>query len=695
VHQLEGHARQRPVLALFEDMHWIDSTTLELLDIVVGRVPHLPVMLCITCRPEFHPPWTGLAHVSTLTLGRLGQREASMLVAGVAGHKALPDEIMQRIIGRADGIPLFVEELTKTLLEGGMLREEDDRYVLDGSLPAFAIPSSLHASLMARLDRLSPVKEIAQIGAAIGREFSYELVAGLARRNDRELREALDQLVASGLIFRRGSPPAESYVFKHALVQDAAYGSLLRRPRQDLHARIGKVLEQRFPETAATQPEILAHHYTEAGLADPAIDYWRRAGERSLRRSANVEGVTHLTHAIELIGSLPATAERNRRELDLHLSLGQMMRATQGYAAPDTLRVFSRARDLLGEGATVDEQKTVLYGLWSVHYVRAEHTSARAVADQCLALAPQAQDADVAALANMLIGCSLLAMGALTDSRHHLGRTRDLSLANKADPIVSRFSQNNGIAALSYLAWALWPLGYLDQAVTAARDAVARARRTGHVPLTAFALYVEGFLGAAFGAEDDAVARVSEAVAYCVEHRVTAYEHWARFCEGVALARHGEAQNGIEVMRDAMNAAEKLTADFLRPLHLGHLAAVHTNIGQPDLALGLLDQAIHSAVKTGERFFEAELYRLKGEALCALGSRSEGETELERALTVAQRQQARLWELRAAASLSGVLRDRGNAAKARDLLGPVYDWFTEGFDTPDLVRARAALGVLG
>lgn len=693
VRQVEARTRQRPVFLIFEDIHWIDSTSLELLDFIAGRVPHLPMLFCVTFRPEFQPPWTGQAHVTTLALSRLGEREAAQLVGRVAGDKLLPADLMDQIVRRADGIPLFAEELTKAVLEGGLLHEQDGRYVLDGPLPPVAIPSSLYASLMARLDRLSPVKEVAQIGAAVGREFSYELIAALSRRTDQQLHDALDQLVSSGLVFRRGQPPQDSYIFKHALVQDAAYGSLLRRPRQDLHARIGNVLEAQFPEIVATRPEILAHHYTEAGLADIAIDHWRKAGERALRRSANVEGVTHLTRAIELIRSLPATPDRNRKELDLHLALGQMMRATEGYAAPETLRIFERARDLLGEGATVNERNTVLYGLWSVHYVRAEHVAAREMALQCLQLADRHRNTDAPVLANMLMGCSLWAMGAFVDSRRHFERTQELSAADKEETIDSRFSHNNSVAALSYLSWTLWPLGYPEQAVAAAQEGVRRARRTGHVHLTAYVLFIEAFLGTVFGAEGETLTTsADDAVAYSIEHRVTAYEHWARFCQGVTLTRSDDPRNAIEAMHDAMNAAKKINAVFLRPLHLGHLAAAHTSIGRPEVALGLLDEALRIARETEEQFFAAELHRLRGEALLDLGNEPEGEVELRRALTVARGQKARLWELRAATSLARVWREQRKSGEARDLLTPIYGWFTEGFNRPDLERARAILG---
>ena len=690
VRQIELNARQQPVVFVFDDIHWIDSTSLELLDATVSRVPQLPVLLCLTFRPEFQSPWTGQPHVTSLALSRLDRRETAQLITRVAGEKQLPSDVMDQIVTRADGIPLFAEELTRALLEGGLLDEQDGRYVLGNALPTLAIPTSLYASLMARLDRLSPVKEVAQIGAAVGREFSYELIAALARRSGAQLNDALEQLVSSGLVFRRGTPPNRSFIFKHALVQDAAYNSLLRRQRQELHARIGRVLEAQFPEIVSIQPETLAHHYTQAGFADIAIDYWRKAGERALRRSANVEGVTHLTRAIELIRSLPADRARNRRELDLHLALAQMMRASEGYASAETLRIFARARDLLDDEAAVSERTTVLYGLWSVHYVRAEHAAARQVALQCLRLAEEHPSTDAAALAHMLMGCSLWAMGDFVDGRRHLEQTRKVSGIDKDGVLVSRFSQNNVLAALSYLSWTLWPLGYPEQAVAAAREAVRHARRTGHVPLTAYVLFVEAFLGTAFGAEGEGLrTRADDAVAYCVEHRVTAYEHWARFCQGIALARSDDPGNAIEIMRDAMNASEKINAVFLRPLHLAHLASANMSMGQSQVALDLLDQATGIVRASEEQFFAAELHRLKGQAILQIGG--DGEAELQRALTIARGQAARLWELRAVVSLAQLRRDQGRHAEAHDVIAPVYGWFTEGFDTPDLKEAKALL----
>ena len=420
VRQLEGLARKKPVLTIFEDAHWVDSTSLEVLEMTVDRVPHLPVLFLLTFRPELDLPWTGQAHVMTLTLSRLGQRETEKLAERVAGGKSLPIEILDQIVERADGIPLFIEELTKTLLEGSLLREQDGRYVLDGPLPPLAIPSSLHASLLARLDRLAPVKEVAQIGATLGREFSYEVLAAVARRPGDQLVDALDRLANAGLIFRRGALPRASFIFKHALVQDAAYSTLLRGQRQELHARIGKVLEEQFPEMAATQPEIVAHHYTQAGLIPSAIEYWRKAGERAYRRSAVVEATKHLTHGIELVSSLPAGAERDRKELGLSLALGRVTWAAKGHG-PDTLRVYCRARDLLDESATLEERMAVLNGLWNVEVHRAELRTTRQLAQEALTLAARHRDPQTAGSANSRMGITLCLMGRFVEARCHLG----------------------------------------------------------------------------------------------------------------------------------------------------------------------------------------------------------------------------------------------------------------------------------
>ena len=405
--QFEGLARQQPILLLFEDAHWADATSLELLDLTVERVRQLPVLALFTFRPEFEPPWVGLPNVGTLTLGRLDRSDVESMVTRVTGGRVLPAEVMKQIVAKTDGNPLFVEELTKAVLEAGILVEDAEGYRLDGPLPPLAIPATLQDFLMARLDRLAPVKEIGQIGAAIGREFSYSLVRALVGRDETALKHALTQLEQAELVFRRGEPPEAVYSFKHALVRDAAYESLLKSRRHQLHGQIARVLEERFPDIVASQPEIVAHHFTEAGLVDPAIDYWLKAGNLALSRSANAEAVKHLRQGIELTQSQAPSTERVRKELDFYLALGPAMAATEGYATPETLRVFSHARDLLGDGGTLTEQMTVLWGVYLAHSMRAENIAAREVAQRCLALAAEHEHPGMSALANRFMGQTL------------------------------------------------------------------------------------------------------------------------------------------------------------------------------------------------------------------------------------------------------------------------------------------------
>ena len=423
VSQMEALTRQNPLLMIFEDAHWTDPTSLEVFGRVVDRVRSLPVLLIVTFRPEFDPPWIGRPYVTALTINRLAEREISAIIDRVVGNKLLPTNIRQDIIERTDGIPLFVEEMTKAVLEA---ESEGDVRKTAAAVPstALAVPASLHASLMARLDRLGPAKEVAQIGAAMGREFSHALLAAVVRKSEEELGSALDLLTAAGLLFRQGVPPQATYLFKHALVQDAAYGTLLREPRRALHARIAETLESRFAEIAENQPEVLARHFTEAGMSETAIQYWSKAGERALQRSANAEAAAHLTSAIELICVSPKGGGESRLELRLQMALGSAARAIHGHAAPETLRVYTRARDLLDETVPSKEQMAVLYGLFSVTFVRGEYAAARPVAEQALAVAAPESDPEATAFANRMMGIVDWATGEFLAAAPRLRRVR-------------------------------------------------------------------------------------------------------------------------------------------------------------------------------------------------------------------------------------------------------------------------------
>ena len=683
--QLVGLAARQPVLMIFEDLHWIDPTSLEMLDRTIDQVQHLPVLLVMTFRPEFTPPWADRPYVTMHPLSRLSRRQGTAMIEQIAGAGApLPKEVAEQILDRTDGVPLFVEELTKAVLEIGP-RTGDPTFAGATS----AIPRTLHASLMARLDRLSPVREVAQIGAAIGREFSYQLLAAVYRQSEDRLQDALRELSASELVFRRGTPPTAIYRFKHALVQDAAYSTLLRDQRKELHARIGQAFEHWSPETAELQPEILAHHFTEAGLSESAIAYWFKAGKRDLSRSSYVEGVKHLLQGIELIQHMRSSAERNRKELDFYIALGPAIIAVKGLGSLETVRVYSRARELLGDSGAVTEQLTVYAGLWASHHGRVEHLQARDVAQACLAFATRRGDNGALALANKLLGQTSYVMGAFVDARQQLQQTISFSSDKTNTTSGVSHGPDDAATALSFLSRTLWPLGYPEQAVAASAQALTLARVAGPMT-TAVVMFGEVLLGTMGDDLQRTSLRASEFLDNCIEHTIGSFEIRARFYQGALLAQ-SDPQRGIEIMRTTM---ESLKSTVYRPVELGILAAAYGRLGQVQVGLGLLGDAIEITDKTNEKSFEAELHRLRSELLVVLGNRDEAKASLLKALTIARKQEARLWELRAAAALVRIWRHEGRHAEARDLLSPVYAWFTEGLELPDLKDAKGLLDQL-
>jgi class 3 adenylate cyclase/tetratricopeptide (TPR) repeat protein len=702
--QFEGLARREPILLLFEDAHWADATSLQLLDLAIERIRQLPVLALFTARPEFEFPWGKLPHVSTLTLGPLDRPDVEKMILRVARGRSLPGEVTNQIIAKTDGNPLFVEELTKAVLEGGLVVEKPEGYRLSGFGSSLEIPATLHDSLMARLDRLAPVKEICQIGAAIGREFSYELLRAVVGRDERSLSYGLAQLEAAELLFRRGAPPEATYSFKHALVQDAAYESLLKSRRQELHGQIARALEEKCAEIVASQPEIVAHHLTRAGLADPAVGYWLKAGNLALSRSANVEAVKHLKQGIELIQSITASPTRLRKELDLYLALAPALAATEGYVTPETLKAFSHARDLTGDNGSLTEQITVLWGAYLAHGMRAEHVEALAVARECLKVGAHHDHAGMLAMGNRFAGQALTFKGAFADARHHLEQALVLCTTNNEKIATYRkFGVDDQVTALSFLATNLLLLGYPEQAAAAVEDAVSRARAINLPFTTAMTLSHVAFLGTLGGDLEKSAAYADEAIAHTAEQgraglestAIAAHQaHRARFIQGALLAQRGDPEHGIAIMSDAVAAAEHTGVRTRRTLYLGHLASAHASLGRHEIGLDLIEEAITEAEVTQERFFAAELYRLRGTILKALGNTHEAEAGFRRALTIAREQQARWWELRASNDLAILWHEEAKGLEAYSLLQSTYGWFKESLDIPDLKRAKALLDEL-
>lgn len=696
VDQLAGLASRRPVLLVWEDTHWADPTSLELLELVIDRVQSLPVLAVITFRLEFAPPWSSYAHLTWLTLNRLGRRRCTQLVTGLTGGTPLPAGVLDPIVVRADGVPLFVEELTKAVLESGLLREEDGRYELERPLTSLAIPTTLQDSLMARLDRLGPAKGVAQIAAVIGREFPHELLAAVIGGDEQELAEALRRLMAAGLIFRRASSLQPTYTFKHALVRDTAYQSLLRDRRRQLHARTARALERCFPLMVEAEPEVLARHWAEAGEVARSVVYHLKAGERALGRSATAEALAQLTAGLEALASLPDGLERRRRELDLRIALGSALCAAKGQGSPETARAYARARELCNELGEERRLVPVLLGLWVSHNARDELAAARAAAAQLLELAEQKRDGAAAILGHRALGATLFQLGEFAAARTYLEQL----LAAPYDATSSRslvfLPYHPRVSGRAWLALTLAVLGYPDQALGQSDQALAEAGQLRHHNTTALVLCLRCSLAQFLRDRQAVAAHVGTLLALAAEQGFAYWMAIGLLFQGWAQAETGELAAGIAGMRRGLAACEATGAQAYAPYNLALLADACRRAGDPLQGRGLLDEAMARLTRTGARYGEAELLRIDGELRLALPrpDRDGAETSFRAALEIAQHQEARTVELRAAVSLARLWADRGQQEQARELLACLYGWFTEGHHIRDLVEAKSLLEAL-
>ncbi|HEV2547215.1 MAG TPA: AAA family ATPase [Stellaceae bacterium] len=698
IRQLEGLAQRRPVLAVFEDAHWIDPTSRELLDLTIKRIRNLPVLLVVTFRPEFAPPWVGEPHATSLALDRLSRELGAALVERVADGKPLPSQVTDQIITRTDCVPLFVEELTKAVLESGLLKDKGDCYVLTGPLRPLAIPTRLHDALMARLDRLEPVafasvKEVAQIGAAIGRAFSSRLLAAVAPLSETNRQNALNQLCASELVFCRSAPPNDIYVFKHALVQDAAYATLLRGKRRELHTRIAEALEERFPETVASEPELLAHHCTEAGLYAKAVHYWHRAGQRATERSANVEAIAHLTQGLIAVKALPDTPERDRQELMLQIALGSPLQATKGYAAPERKAAYARAWELCQRIEETPQNFPVLFGLWQVSALGGQVQEARELAEQLLGLARSQQDSGLLLEAHRALSLTDFLRGEFVPARAHAEQGLSIYDPEKHRAHGAVYGQDPGMSCHVYLAQALWTLGYPDQALTTVNKTVTLCRAFPNPYSLAMALGYVAMIRQYRREVEELQKPVDELTALCAEQGYAWWMAWITVFKGWKFAQQGLPEEGVSQMRQGLEGWRSTGAKAFQPHLLAMLAEGYAETGQIREGLAALVKALDIAGTRQQRFWEAELHRLRGEFLrsCSSTNLAECDACLHQALATAREQSARSLELRASTSLARLWRDQGKRTEARDLLAPIYGWFTEGFDTPDLKEAKALL----
>lgn len=695
--RLEELAMEKPVFNVVEDAHWIDPTTSELLDLVVDAVQKLPILMVITFRTEYESPWKNHPHATTLTLNRLTRRQTESLSSDVAEHKKLPEEVMDQIVAKTDGVPLFVEELTKNIVESGLLVDAGDHYDLAGPLPPLAIPASLQDSLMARLDRLASVREVAQMGAAIGREFSYELIRAIADVDDDTLLDTLDRLSESELIFRRGTPPNSTYQFKHALVQDAAYGSLLKSRRQLLHAQIAEILAERYGELIERQPELLAHHYTQAGLAEPAVKHWQAAAGRAIGRSAYQEAIEQLDQALAQLDKLPADEARDKRELELHVMKIGPLFPVKGYASREAEETSARALALCRSVGDNDDFFPAMYARWAVNYVKSEQKEIFELSREYLQRANAVNYDAARIVGNRIHSVALLLRGDVKDAYAHAHKALDLYDPQVHGPLLSRFGQDLKVQAINYLSVSGALLGKTDVVITLAAEAIDHARRVNHVNTLAYALWHVGVWLPSIIRDSETVHRIgTELLELTREQRLGFWEAFGS--PHIAMYGHGKTRAEAAVETEQ-------TLDFLRNRYncLLTVPEMLCRVGEAYLDAGLtrdaeraLNEAAGLMKKTGEVYWEPELYRIRGRLAATKANKhsKEPEREFHKAIDIARKKGMKLLELRASTALARLRAERGDEEKAIEMLSPLYDSFEQGFDKPDLQDAKIVLDAL-
>lgn len=691
----EGLAEQQSVLLIVEDAHWMDPTTLEQMDLVIDRVRALPALILMTHRPEFKAPWTTHPHCTMLMLNRLDRKACADLVSDVAGNRKLPKEVLDQIISKTDGVPLFVEELTKTVLDSGLLEQQGDSLVLNGPLPPLAIPSTLQDSLMARLDRLEGIKEIIQIGAAIGREFSQTLLAAVSSLEETELNNALAKLIDAEVVYRRGVRPEPTYVFKHALIQDAAYETLLRGRRQQIHKLIAEVLKSRFFERVRNEPEVLAHHYTHAGLWEQAAPLWLEAGQRAVARSANHEAIANLQKGLEVLKSFPEKVDTRSLELDMQISLGAASIAARGYSALETEKAYERGRSILAKIGDDPRQFAVLHGLSMCYINQAKLEQQLGVAEEMLKQSELQNDPMLKLVGHRVMAVTQNVRACFSIARDHAEQAAMLYDKELHRDSAFHYGHDQGVSTDWHLSMALMFLGFLDESSKVEKRASDLARELKHANTILYDSLYSAFTSLVKRDWERAL-RVSEAMIEDASARSMAL--WVVFglhLRGSALAALARSEEALKEIHRGRDEASRLNHWWFKPITLRFEAQALFDLGRVEEAFGCLDEAERLIEATGERWWASEIHRFRGELdMTSDPSGNKGEASFLRAIDIARSQESKLYELRATTSLARLWDRQGKHQAARDLLGPVYSWFTEGFDTADVKEAQAFLNQL-
>lgn len=710
---LVEEAERTSLYIIWEDLHWADPSTLEVLTLYLDQIPTTRTLIVLTYRPEFVPPWGSRSYISHMTLSALSRPHRETMVRQIVGANALPTDLVRHIAARTDGIPLFVEELTKMVLE--TVGEEQAQHAAPPALP---IPGTLQDALLTRLDRLGPARETAQFGAVLGREFSYELIQAVGVIDEKTLQHTLPRLVEAEIVYQRGLGPQARYTFKHALIQDAAYQSLLKSVRQQHHQHIVRTLEERFPETRETQPELLAYHCTAAALTEQAITYWQVAGQRAITRSANIEAIQHLNMGLALLKTLPQTPECLRQELGLQMTLGGPLMAVKGYTAPEVEQVYTRARTLCQTIGSTPQLAPVLWGLCAFHQVRGLLPTALELAEQVFAVAQQFQDPDYLAAAHYAMGSTHFWMGDFTVAHGHMEQSVAMSGPLRHQAQVMSYGQDFGVTSGSFPILSLWLLGYPDQALRQSATTLALPQAAAHPYSRLFALYGSAILHGWLSQWTTLHTLAETITGLATEHDLEFYlavgsflKRWANLAQHQHERKHSPMQHDLAVHRQMGAVTGQACA-------LGVQAQACLQTGHTEDGLRIIAEAFAHIERTNERWYEAEVWRMKGELTLAetrdwgLGTGSspppapsikplaprevaqEAEGFFLKALEVARRQQAKSWELRATTSLARLWRQRGKSDAAYNTLSAIYSWFREGFATPDLQEAKTLLDAL-
>jgi class 3 adenylate cyclase/predicted ATPase len=687
---------ERPVLAVVEDLHWIDPTTMELLKLLVDQVPTVRLFLLLTARFEFRPPWPLHAHVAPIVLTRLTRRQAEEMVGSVSGGKELPPDALGQIVAKADGVPLYVEELTMMVLESAMARPSDEGQPLAGSPPGLAIPATLQDSLTARLDRLAGAKGVAQLCAALGREFSYALLTSVSTVDEPQLQRGIAQLIDAEFLYQRGTPPDAVYVFKHALIQEAAYHSMLKSVRHQHHQRIAQAMVTHFSAEAAAQPEYVAMHFTEAGDVVTAVQWWQRAGRRAFTRATYTEAGAHFAKGLSLLTSMPESVERDQRELEFEVELGYALIPVRGWAAAETARAFTRAGELCRRIGDLVVQFRALWGLGAFHFVRGDQHQARQVADQCLHVARQAKDVDALMEAHYLSGIVSCVMGDCPGGQRDLEEAIRIYGTDRREAHRILYGQDVKASALGWLAMARWVCGRPDEALDRANEALAFIRDTTQPFLLARGLAGVGFVHVFRGDPQGPDSALQAALSLCAEQRFAYFHAVVSAFHGANLVHLGKTQEGVSLMEKSVRALRTVGSELLFTVIFTNLASAHLALAQVDEGLAAVDDGLECAERTGERWAEADLHRVRGQLLLARGSQEATQAEkcFERAMEVARRQRAMSYELRAATSLAKLWIQQGREGEARTLLNDVVGGWPKALDTVDLRVARQLQGLV-